>query len=98
YDALVAGDGTQSLRDMATEAGFPEVGSVGEDIGVQIQTSQLQPGDIDSVDGKDFMHIGDGKFIGTDGKIITADDLPPLHGTNLGYYRLDVDGSLAEDS
>lgn len=77
-----------SIADVANRVGLvPPV--PGQDPGNQIAPSDAKPGDMFVADKKQFLVLGDGRFLDPgDGRVLTADQLPKSLGQDGGYFRL----------
>ena len=85
------------IRDLATEAGFQNVGSSGMEIGHPVSNAELTPGDVLTAGGKDYFYIGDDTYLDSNGAAVPADQLPEMVGEGDGVYRMDT-GEGFDDS
>ncbi len=95
---MTAGEGQHSLRQVASDAGF-KLPPVGQDIGTEVPTSRLQPGDaIVGAHNQNAVFLG----VGPDGQAMALDEhgeVKPLHdvakfdGPHQGFFRLADDGA-----
>ena len=89
-EKMEASDGTDSLRDLAQDAGFTP-GAVGEDIGVAVPNGELSVGDVMSTDDGDYLYLGEGQALSEDGVTVSTDEID-MSGEHGGIFRMEVDG------
>jgi hypothetical protein len=83
-----------SLADAAKQAGLtPPV--PGQDPGKQVSPADAKPGDVLVSGDKQYMLLGDGKFLDTSNyQVVGADQMPKDMGGRAGYFHLADDPSV----